>query len=126
LGSMEFACKLAGSKIVVVMGHTRCGAVNAACQHKEMGNLTPLLEKIKPAVTKVSPDGHSLSDAEVEKVAIENVRVALNEIRTKSDILAEMEKKGEIELVGAIYSVSTGQVVFFEETVPVAIDEEHK
>ena len=98
------------------MGHTKCGAVNAACQRKEMGNLTPLLQKIKPSVEKVNPEGDEMESAEVEKVAIENVRHAIDEIRSKSDILAKMEEENEIEIVGALYSVDTGKVLFFSES----------
>jgi carbonic anhydrase len=115
LGSMEFACKLAGSKIVVVMGHTRCGAVNGACQHVEMGNLTPLLNKIQPAVKLVNPDGGKMERDAIEQVGVENVKLALKEIRAKSQVLAEMEKNGEIEIVGAMYSVHTGEVEFYED-----------
>src|SRR5690606_2717569 len=77
LGSMEFACKLAGSKIVVVMGHTRCGAVNGACQHVEMGNLTPFLKKIEPAVMRIQPYGSNVSERDdIEKVTVEYVKIA--------------------------------------------------
>lgn len=115
LGSMEFACKLAGSKIVVVMGHTSCGAVKGACAHVQMGNLTPLLEKIQPAVKKVNPEGAEMDTVAIEQVAVENVKHAIKEIRTKSAVLAELEKNGEIEIVGALYSVQTGEVEFFDE-----------
>ncbi|MBD3637431.1 MAG: carbonic anhydrase [Crocinitomicaceae bacterium] len=117
LGSMEFACKIAGSKIVVVMGHTRCGAVNGACNHVEMGNLTPLLDKIQPAVKQVNPSGEKMEPEAVEQVTIENVRNAIEEIREKSPVLAEMEENNEIEIVGALYSVETGQVEFMTENV---------
>ncbi|UKN02052.1 carbonic anhydrase [Paracrocinitomix mangrovi] len=112
LGSMEFACKLAGSKIVVVMGHTRCGAVNGACNHVEMGNLTPLLNKIQPAVQKVNPSGGKMEREAIEQVTVENVKMAINEIRERSAVLSEMEKNGEIEIVGAMYSVESGEVEF--------------
>ena len=117
LGSMEFACKLAGSKIVVVMGHTRCGAVNGACQHVEMGNLTPLLKKIEPAVKKIQPEGNITERADIEKVTVENVKIAIDEIREKSAVLSEMEKNGDIEIVGALYSVESGEVEFFNDTI---------
>ncbi len=113
LGSMEYACKVAGSKIAVVLGHTKCGAVTAACNHVEMGNITPLLDKIKPALQAVHPDNTALSDDEIEEVSVQNVKLAIERIRKESSILAEMEKNGEIEIVGASYSVTTGQVDFF-------------
>ena len=111
LGSMEFACKVAGSKIVVVMGHSKCGAVKGACQHVELGNLSTLLDKIKPALNLVE-NGREFSAELVEDVALENVNQSINEIRKKSQILAELEKAGDIEIVGAMYSVDTGEVTF--------------
>ena len=113
LGSMEFACKLAGSKIVVVMGHTKCGAIGGACKHVEMGNLTTLLSKVKPAL-EIVEKGRAFSQELVEEVAVENVHQSINEIRLKSPILAELEKAGEIEIVGAMYSVDSGEVSFFD------------
>jgi carbonic anhydrase len=110
---MEYACKVAGSKIVVVLGHTKCGAVTAACNHVEMGNITPLLEKIKPALQKINPENKEMDDEGIEEVSIQNVKFAIDRIRKESNILAEMEKNGDIEIVGASYSVSTGQVEFF-------------
>ena len=110
LGSMEYACKVAGSKIVVVMGHSKCGAVTAACQHVELGNITALLDKIQPAVKAIDEE---MSDAKVEKVAAVNVKMAIERSRTESSILAEMEKEGQIEIVGAMYDVSTGEVKFY-------------
>lgn len=123
LGSMEFACKLAGSKIVVVMGHTRCGAVNGACNHVEMGNLTTLLNKIQPAVSLVRPKGSQFSREEIETVAIENVKLAIHDIREKSKVLSDLEKEGAIEIVGAMYSVETGEITFFDENDPVKIED---
>jgi carbonic anhydrase len=115
LGSMEYACKVAGSKIVVVMGHTKCGAVTSACQGVELGNITPLLDKIKPSVEVVKNEGDwSASDEKVQRVADINVAKAIDRIRDESEILKEMEANGEIEIVGAMYSVDTGKVVFFE------------
>lgn len=113
LGSMEFACKLAGSKIVVVMGHTKCGAIGGACKHVEMGNLTALLSKVKPAL-EIVEKGREFSQELVEEVAVENVHQSINEIRKQSPILAELEKAGEIEIVGAMYSVESGEVNFFD------------
>ena len=117
LGSMEYSCKVAGSKIVVVMGHSKCGAVNAACNNVELGNITPLLSKIKPAVESIRKS-ENLSENEqmkadtIEEVAQLNVNLSIERIRKESQILAEMEVEGEIEIVGAIYNVSNGQVNF--------------
>ncbi|MFK8037251.1 MAG: carbonic anhydrase family protein [Crocinitomicaceae bacterium] len=112
LGSIEYGCKVAGSKVVVVMGHTKCGAVTAACSRVELGNITELLSKITPSVDKIHPNKSELSGSEIEEVSIENVKHSIESIRQKSPILAEMEKNGEIEIVGANYSVQTGEVVF--------------
>ncbi|MGV6861576.1 MAG: carbonic anhydrase family protein [Putridiphycobacter sp.] len=109
LGSMEYACKVAGSKIVVVMGHTKCGAVTSACQHVELGNITPLLEKIKPVI---SDDVDANDGKAVDHVAELNVKHSIEEIRKGSSILAEMEKQNEIEICGAMYDVSSGKVEF--------------
>jgi len=111
LGSMEYACKVAGSKIVVVMGHSKCGAVTAACKHVELGNITPLLDKIQPAVSAIDEE---MSDAKVEKVAAMNVKLSIERVRNESSILAELEAAGEIEIVGAMYDVTTGTVTFYE------------
>jgi len=113
LGSMEYSCKVAGSKIIVVMGHTSCGAVHAACKDVQLGNITPLLAKIKPSVDLVKAKYKVLDDAACNAVSDENVKQSIIEIREKSPILAEMEKNGEIEIVGASYSVTTGKVEFF-------------
>ncbi len=112
LGSMEYACKVAGSKIVVVMGHSKCGAVTAACNHVELGNITALLGKIQPVVEAVNVDTSDMHDDVIEEVAHLNVEHSINRIRKESEILAEMEEKGEIEIVGAMYDVSTGLVEF--------------
>lgn len=117
LGSMEYACKVAGSKIVVVMGHTKCGAVTAACNHVELGNITTLLNKIKPSVSKFEIAGKKMSDETVELVTEDNVKQAIERIQEESPILREMEANGEIEIVGALYNVETGEVEFFEHDV---------
>lgn len=115
LGSMEFATKAAGAKLVMVLGHEACGAVKGACDHVELGNLTELLEKIKPAVDAVAKDfpedqRNSKNKDFVEAVIRKNVEITLADIRKDSPILAEMESKGEIKLVGGIYSLHTGAV----------------
>ena len=110
LGSMEFACRLAGSKAVVVLGHTACGAVKGAISSAELGNLTGLVQKIEPAVAAVDGERDVDNDGYVDAVAETNVRQVLEQIRSESAVLAEMEASGEIAMVGAMYDVSTGQV----------------
>jgi carbonic anhydrase len=109
LGSLEYACKVAGSKVILVLGHTKCGAVTSACQNVELGNITALLSKIKPAI-ELLESGNAVD--EVEKVAIHNVNVSISQIRKESSILKEMEDNGEIMIVGASYDVETGKVNF--------------
>ncbi len=118
LGSMEFACKLAGTKLLVVLGHTSCGAVKGACDHARLGNLTKLINKIEPAVDAVKePKDKSLRNSSnlefVDTVAEKNVHMALENIRKDSPILAEMEKNNEIMIVGAMYDISSGEVSFY-------------
>lgn len=122
LGSMEFACKLAGSKLLLVLGHTSCGAVKGACDHARMGNLTALIKKIEPAVDAVKeptdPSQRSSANLDfVDSVAEKNVHMTIKNLRQASPILAEMEKKGEIMICGGMYSVSTGEVNFYEDAV---------
>jgi len=112
LGSMEYACKVAGSKIAVVLGHTKCGAVTAACNNVALGNITTLLDKIKPSVNSIRKDESQMTDVQIEEVTLENVAHSIERIREESPILAEMEKNGEIEIVGANYDVTTGIVKF--------------
>ncbi|PCJ80022.1 MAG: carbonic anhydrase [Flavobacteriales bacterium] len=116
LGSMEFACKAAGSKLIVVMGHSSCGAVKGACDHVELGNLTGLLSKIQPAIDSVEEAGErtSVNKEFVQKVAYKNVEISMRQLKEKSPVLKEMLDNGEIGLVGAMYSVETGEVTFVE------------
>jgi len=119
LGSMEFACKLAGTKLLVVLGHTSCGAVKGACDDAKMGNLTGMLAKIKPAVEAVkTPEDQSLRSSKnlefVDAVSEKNVKLAIDKIRSLSPILKEMEDKNEIDIVGAMYDINSGAVTFFE------------
>lgn len=116
LGSLEFACKLAGSKVIVVMGHTSCGAVKGACDHAELGNLTQMLDKIMPAV-----DGTSTAEGEarnssngdfVNRVAVKNVELTIANLKSMSPVLNEMLENGEIDVVGAMYDVKDGSVYF--------------
>jgi len=111
LGSLEYSCKVAGSKVVVVLGHTKCGAVTAACNHVELGNITHLLSKIQPAVSDAM-EGEATADA-IEKVTLKNIQLSIERIRNESPILAEMEQNGEIKIVGAVYDVASGAVCFF-------------
>ncbi len=114
LGSMEFACKVAGAKLVVVLGHTRCGAVKGACDDVRMGNLTTLLNKIRPAVDDTPTTGErKSSNAEfVENVALRNVELAVEQITQRSPILKELLSGGDIGIVGGMYDVQTGVVRF--------------
>jgi len=120
LGSMEFACKVAGSKFIVVLGHTKCGAVKGACDHVEMGNLTALLSKLRPAVddeTITKKERNSTNSEFVENVSTINVHRTVDAILQRSHILHEMIEKGKIGICGAMYNVETGLVDFYEETV---------
>jgi len=114
---MEFACKLAGTKIVVVLGHTACGAVKGACDDAKMGNLTELLSKIKPAVNGVSEPAEASERTSknldfVNSVAEKNVQLTIDNIRTQSPVLKEMEDNGEILIVGGMYDISNGKVSY--------------
>lgn len=119
LGSLEFACKLAGAKLVVVLGHTSCGAVKGACDQAELGNLTALLSKINPAVLAVTepenPEERTSKNAAfVDAVALENVRLTVQNVRTYSNVLRSMEKQGAIKIIGAMYDVASGEVQFLD------------
>lgn len=117
LGSLEFACKLAGTKLLVVLGHSSCGAVKGACDGVYMGNLTSLLNKIQPAVRAVKEPGdlkkrNSKNLTFVDAVAKKNVALTLGEIRYKSPILKDLEDLGEIRMIGAFYHIETGEVTW--------------
>jgi len=117
LGSMEFGCKVAGAKIIVVLGHTKCGAVKGACDNVALGNLTGLISKIKPAVEQesvTSENRSSSNSAFVENVAELNVSLSVKNILLKSPIIADMVKNGDIGIVGGIHDITTGEVKFFE------------
>jgi carbonic anhydrase len=119
LGSMEFASKLAGTKLIVVLGHTSCGAVKGACDDAKLGNLTGMLAKIKPAVNAVSePTDQSLRNSKnsdfVDSVAEKNVLLSIENIRKYSPILKEMEDNNEIDIVGGMYDINSGAVTFYE------------
>ena len=110
LGSIEYACGVAGSKAILVLGHSKCGAVTAACKGVELGNITALLSKVKPAIANIKQrDG----EVEVEEVTKANVHQSIKEIREKSSILADLETEGKIKIVGAVYHVEDGRVSYF-------------
>jgi carbonic anhydrase len=117
LGSMEFATKVVGTKVIVVLGHTKCGAIIGACNHVEMGNLTTLLNKIQPAIfsekqTKENRTGSNTNF--VNNVTKLNVHLTIDRIRRESPIIAELENSGSIKIIGGLYNVENGQVTFFE------------
>ena len=117
LGSLEFACKIAGAKLVLVMGHQHCGAVKGAIDDVKMGNLTSMLANIKPAVAKSQDfvgEKTSKNDDFVKYVCQNNIRLALKNIREKSPILKEMEDKGEIKIVGVFYKLTEGTLEFVQ------------
>lgn len=120
LGSMEFGCKVAGAKMIVVLGHTKCGAIKGACDHVEMGNLTALLTKIRPAVDAektVTGERNSGNAEFVEKVANINVKRTVQAISERSPILKEMIAAGQIGIIGGNHNIATGEVTFFEDTL---------
>lgn len=114
LGSMEFGCKVSGSKVILVLGHEHCGAVKAAVDDVKLGNITAMLSKIRPAVESVVYDGDRTSkNAEFVHLACEsNIRKTIQDIRTNSPILKEMEDQGEIKIIGGVYDMDTGEVDF--------------
>ena len=118
LGSMEFACKLAGTKLVLVLGHTACGAVKGACDRARLGNLTTLINKIEPSVEAVKePEDVSLRNSSnidfVNEVAAVNVKMTIENIRVKSQVLKELEDAGEIQIIGGMYDIKTGAVEIY-------------
>ena len=109
LGSIEYACGVAGSKAILVLGHTKCGAVTSACKGVELGNITALLSKVKPAIAEIQErDG----DINVEEVTKANVHQSIKDIRENSTILADLENEGKIKIVGAVYHVEDGRVSY--------------
>ncbi|GHN00819.1 carbonic anhydrase [Cytophagales bacterium WSM2-2] len=120
LGSMEFGCKVAGAKIIIVLGHSKCGAVMGACDHMEMGNLTALLTKIRPAVDDeiTTLENRNSSNTQfVENVTTINVRRTVKSIIERSTILKEMLEKGQIGIIGGAHDISTGTVTFYPDTM---------
>lgn len=120
IGSMEFACKLAGSKLIVVLGHSHCGAITGACHGTELGHLTNLLVKVKPSIDHVKALHQNLdiqSKEAVDMVAFHNVEYTIGHILEKSAVLKEMYEKGDIGIAGAFYKVETGEVDFINEMI---------
>lgn len=118
-GSLEFACQVAGAKMLMVMGHTSCGAIKGAIDNVELGNLTALLDRLKPAIASVkgfSGERTSKNAAFVDAVAAANVRLTLGDIRRISPILRSLEADGRLAMVGTMYDVATGQVTFLEQS----------
>lgn len=116
LGSMEFGTKVVGTKIILVLGHTKCGAVVGACDHVELGKLTQLLNKIKPAIEKeVETDTNrsGSNDQFVERVTINNIKMVMEQRRAESPIIAELEDQGQLKIVGGLYDVKSGEVTFY-------------
>lgn len=122
LGSMEFGCKVAGAKMIVVLGHSKCGAIKGACDHVEMGNLTALLTKIRPAVDdekETTSDRHSGNAVFVENVAAINVKRTVRDIMARSPILNELIASGKLGIAGGMHDIATGDVTFFEDTITI-------
>jgi carbonic anhydrase len=116
LGSMEYACKIANAKLIVVLGHTNCGAIISACNDLEIGHFTKLLNKLKPAINaekETTGKRNGLNNLFVKNVSINNVYLTISQIRKRSPILFELEKNGEINIVGGLYDVETGEVKFY-------------
>ncbi len=114
LASLEYACEVIGSKIIVVLGHTDCGAIKAACNQVKIGNIPKLLKKIEPAIKKVSCNNNIKEQGLMDLVALENVKNSIKRIRKESSILNILEKTKKIDIVGAMYCVNTGVVTFYE------------
>jgi len=112
LASMEYGCSVAGAKVILVMGHSKCGAITSACKNVKAGNMTSLLSKIHPAVSKIKEPGSEFTDHEIEQVSQINVKHVINQIAEKSDILDRMLKERKIAIIGSFYDVATGKVAF--------------
>ncbi|MEY4936301.1 MAG: hypothetical protein RIS64_2660 [Bacteroidota bacterium] len=117
LGSMEFATKVVGTKIIVVLGHTKCGAIVGACNHVEMGNLTQVLYKIQPAIDEektVTQERNGNNAVFVNRVTKLNVLLTMERLRKESPIISGLEKEGAIKIIGGVYNVDTGKVTFYK------------
>jgi carbonic anhydrase len=116
LGSMELACKLAGSKLIVVLGHSKCGAIEGACNKIVFGHITALLDKIKPAIemeTETLKERNAGNKRFVENVTVNNIFLTVKKIRETSSLLAEMERLNQIKIIGGLYDLDTGYVTFY-------------
>lgn len=125
LGSMEFACKVAGSKLIVVLGHSKCGAVKGACDHLEMGNLTELLAKLQPAVYQEKDtidNRNSENETFVENVSMINVKRNVKNIIERSFIIEQMVENGEVGVVGGMYDIETGRVNYYDDVMYIKDD----
>ena len=117
LGSMELACKIAGSKLIVVLGHTKCGAIEAACNNIELGNITSLVKKIKPAIekeTETKSERNGNNKIFLQNVAEKNVFIVVKKIKEQSGILKDLEESKKIKIIGGLHDIETGKVIFFE------------
>lgn len=126
LGSMEFACKVAGAKVIAVLGHSKCGAIKGACDGVKLGNLSTLLEKIQPAInaeTTVSVNRNASNSEFVEKVASLNVILTMDQIMERSPLLKEMIDSNEVAIIGGMYNVDSGLVEFYEKDELLKSDE---
>ena len=118
LGSMELACKIAGSKLIVVLGHTKCGAIEGACNNIVLGNITALLNKIKPAITQeteTTTERNGNNKSFLQNVTKNNVLITVQKIKEQSSILNEMEQANQIKIIGGLHDIDTGQVIFYEK-----------
>lgn len=117
LGSMEFACKIAGSKLIVVLGHTKCGAIEGACDNIIMGNITALLSKIKPAIEierETTAERNGRNRKFLHNVTVNNIFITVQKIKELSPILAEMEQTKQIKIIGGLHDIDSGQVIFYD------------
>ena len=117
LGSMEFACKIAGSKLIVVLGHTKCGAIEGACDNIELGHITTLLNKVKPAIaieTETKSERNSKNKSFVGNVTKYNVTLTVQQVKEQSPLLRELELSKKIKIIGGLYDLDTGKVTFYE------------
>lgn len=120
LGGMEYATHVVGTKLIVAMGHTGCGAVKGACENVKLGNLTALLDKIQPAVTKIKTDMHDKLDCNnlqvVDQIAKQNVLNTIKQIKANSPIIRDQIKNNQIMIVGAMHQLQSGKIMFFDES----------
>ncbi len=118
IGGMEFACKVSGAKVILVMGHTECGAIKGACDNVQLGNLTYVINELKPAVDSVKGydnDRTSKNKEFVKSVTQKNVELTINKIRNQSKVISDLEKEGKVKFIGAIYNIATGKVDFLSQ-----------